>query len=125
MTARNLIGVALGALIGATLRWLAVALAPVGSPTWALVAVNGAGCLLMGYSMGTETGRPQDRQLLLTAGLCGALTTMAGFAVDTASLLDASRWSSAVAYVAATACVSFGGFEIGRRADDINRTSTR
>jgi CrcB protein len=79
--------VALGAAVGAPLRYLTDRLiqARAGSRfPWGTLAVNVAGSLLLGFLVGLPV-EPRVAALLGT-GFCGALTTYSTFAVETVTL---------------------------------------
>lgn len=109
MTARLTISVAVGSVIGALSRWLTLLIFSSGEPSWALIVVNGAGCGVMGWLVGSRRHR-SALGLGATAGFCGALTTFAGFALDTAKLIDAQRVAAALGYSAGTLSISFLAF---------------
>jgi CrcB protein len=79
--------VALGAAVGAPLRYLAGHLLDRGSDgelPWGTVLVNVAGSFLLGLVSGRAPG--EDAVALLGVGFCGALTTYSAFAVQTHDL---------------------------------------
>lgn len=100
------IAVAVGAAIGALLRWwlslkLSVGL---GAVPWGTLAANVLGGyvigLVLGYGNQTAALSPVWR-LLLTTGFCGGLTTFSTFSAETFSLLQAGRLLTAVGWIAA------------------------
>jgi fluoride exporter len=111
MTARLTISVAVGSVIGALSRWLALLIVSSEDPSWILILVNGTGCGVMGWLVGSRRHR-SALGLGATAGFCGALTTFAGFALDTAKLIDAQRVATALGYGAGTLSISFLAFAI-------------
>jgi fluoride exporter len=72
--------VALGAAVGAPLRYLVTHLLDARLP-WGTVAVNVAGSFLLGLFGGL--GLTGDAIALLGTGFCGGLTTYSAFAVQT------------------------------------------
>jgi fluoride exporter len=76
----TLLYVALGAAIGASLRFLA-GLVLDGRLPWGTALVNVTGSFLLGVSSGAALSG--DEMALLGAGFCGALTTYSAFAVQT------------------------------------------
>lgn len=106
MTARDLLGVVLGAMIGAASRWVLGDL--VGTRAGLLVA-NVLGCLVIGVA----TTR-RDPSPWLTAGWCGALTSFSALALQLASDLDSSRGGSAVGLLAGTISGCAVAFLLGR-----------
>jgi fluoride exporter len=109
---------ALGGALGALARW-GVSLALPGTPgglPWATLAVNLAGCLLIGVLLAVLPARfPQSIWLrpFLAVGVLGGFTTFSTFAVDVVRLGEAGASPVALAYVAASvlggvACVLLG-----------------
>jgi CrcB protein len=101
--------VALGAAVGAPLRYLTdVWIGPRDFP-WATLAVNVAGSLLLGLLAGGAARGAVSAGLLTLAGtgFCGALTTYSTFSYQTLQLLESGRIRAAVLNVlgSVTACV--------------------
>lgn len=113
MTPRRVAAVALGSIVGATLRWVVVAAVGASDPTWILLAVNTAGCIMVGAAV---AWRPADPSLLVTTGVSGAFTTFAGFVADTAALLDDGRALAAGAFCVAGVAAAVAGLATGRFA---------
>ncbi|MDT0307431.1 fluoride efflux transporter CrcB [Streptomyces sp. DSM 44917] len=93
--------VILGGAAGAVLRHLTdqALRARLGTAfPWGTLAVNLAGCALVGLLTGVAT----NVHLLLATGLCGALTTYSAFSWDTLTLASHGRRARAAAYVAAS-----------------------
>lgn len=103
--------VAVGGAIGATARWAVVSAAADGSgfPWWTL-AVNVAGCLVLG----ALAGRSDRVVALVGVGVCGGLTTFSTFSVELAGLLDDGRAGVAVAYLVASLVLGVAGVVAGR-----------
>jgi CrcB protein len=76
----SLLYVALGALVGAPLRYLAGVLLDGRLPS-GTIAVNWVGSFLLGWFSGL--GLTGHAMALLGVGFCGALTTYSSFAVQT------------------------------------------
>lgn len=96
------LSVALGGAVGAMLRygltgWLQTLtglMFPIGT-----LAVNVAGSLVIGSVLELSTGRflfSVETRLLLTTGLCGALTTFSTFSYETFALLEGQQWGAAI-----------------------------
>lgn len=98
-----------GARYGVTTAWPAVP----GSVPWATVAINVAGCLMIGVFLGRLSTRPGTHPLLrpfFATGVCGGFTTFSTFAVQT---LELGR--SAPVYVVATVAGALGAAWLGER----------
>ena len=96
----------LGGGIGSVLRWLtglaALRLFGPGFPAGTL-AVNLAGCLLMGVLARVLAGAGAgEARLLLLTGVLGGFTTFSAFALDTAALVGRGESGPALVYVLAT-----------------------
>ncbi len=98
---------ALGGALGALTRWgVAEALpsSPGGWP-WATLAVNLAGCLLVGLLLATLLARspaPAWARPLLAVGVLGGFTTYSAFAVEAVLLADGGAVVLAAGYVLAS-----------------------
>jgi CrcB protein len=95
---------ALGGALGALARWsVATALpsSPRGWP-WATLAVNLAGCVLVGVLLAVALARWPDSPWVrpfLAVGFLGGFTTFSAFAVETVLLAEAGAWPVATGYV--------------------------
>lgn len=112
---RELFFVGLGGFAGSALRYLVGKVFNGGFP-WGTLAVNVAGCLLIGIFYGLiERGNissPHVR-LLLTAGFCGGFTTFSAFMNENFLMLKAGYFLPFALYtagsiVAGLAAVWFG-----------------
>lgn len=111
---------AVGALVGAFLRYKMVEspMAVYGLPVNVLI-VNVLGSFILGLFSVLSVGLNFDPQytLLFAVGFCGSFTTMSSFALETANLADASRFSlmalNIVANVGLSLGAVFGGRAIG------------
>jgi CrcB protein len=112
---RSTMLVAVGGVVGASLRWGVGAGVPteVGSFPWATLLVNVVGCLLIGFAAQRFT-RGSDLWLALVVGGLGGLTTFSAFAVETRQLVDAERPLTALVYVAVTLVAGLGALEVAR-----------
>jgi CrcB protein len=94
----TLLLVALGAAVGAPLRYLTDRLVRARHDSafpWGTLVVNVAGSLLLGFLIGLPAGPALTA--LLGTGLCGALTTYSTFSYDTLRLAqDGARLLAAV-----------------------------
>ena len=90
----TLLLVGAGGLVGAAMRylvgtWVQDAAGAAGFP-YGTLAVNGAGCLLIGLLAGfAEARQPlgSEAQVFLVVGLLGGFTTFSAFGIDTIRLL--------------------------------------
>ena len=117
--------IAIGAALGALLRWgLTLALAPLSTQIpLGTLAANLVGGLLMGLVIGllpTFQEMPVALQLALTTGFLGGLTTFSAFAGETVTLmLRGNRaWSAAsiVAHVSGSLIATLAVVGLGRLA---------
>lgn len=106
ITAASAFAVAIGAALGALLRWLlGLAFNPL-LPSLPLgtLAANLVGGLLMGVAMAVfahyETV-PLAWRLAVTTGFLGGLTTFSAFSGETVQLLERQQWNWAAAMVSA------------------------
>ncbi|MFH0243564.1 CrcB family protein [Streptomyces sp. HK10] len=105
-------GGALGACAryGLTLAWPAAS----GGFPWAVLAVNAAGCALIGVLMalleehgGTRARHPLTRPFL-GAGVLGGFTTFSVYALDAVRLLEEGAAGTALLYLGATPAAALG-----------------
>ncbi len=100
--------VAAGGVLGASARYAATLLWPAapGAFPWTTLAVNTAGCALLGLLMVLATEAPAAPHPLLRpflgTGFCGGFTTFSAYALDTRRLLGADRAAEAVLYLGGT-----------------------
>lgn len=111
----TLLWVALGAAVGAPLRYLADRAFNVGrSFPWGTFAVNVAGSFILGLVMSLPVGPVASG--ILGVGFCGALTTYSTFGLEL-SLQLRSRPRTALTYAVASIAVglaaAFAGAAIG------------
>ncbi|MEU4559348.1 CrcB family protein [Actinoplanes sp. NPDC023936] len=101
--------VALGAAIGAPLRYLTDR--ALGSP-WGTLTVNVIGSFLLGVVLGL----PLSPALVALAGtgFCGALTTYSTFSWETLSLARRGERAAAAGYVAASVLAGLAAAWLGR-----------
>jgi CrcB protein len=97
---------------GATTRALATSLGNrPGSVPLGTLAVNIAGCLLLGALHGGHLAPPA--LTVLGTGMVGALTTFSGFAADTTWLASGGRRGLAAAYVALSLVAGVAAAAVG------------
>jgi fluoride exporter len=105
---------ALGALVGAPLRLLAVRIAGRDGrdPAPGTLAVNVAGSGLLGVVLGLGDV-PAWVVALVGTGFCGTLTTFSTFGADVVRLVEERAVRRAVGYVAATLVLGLGAAATG------------
>jgi fluoride exporter len=110
--------VALGAAVGAPLRYLADRFVQARHDSvfpWGTFVVNTAGSLVLGALTGAVGGGAagSTTQALLGTGLCGALTTYSTFSYETLRLAERGWMFLAVANMAATLFAGLGAVFFG------------
>jgi fluoride exporter len=108
--------VALGAAIGAPLRYLldrAVQTRHDSLFPWGTFAVNVAGSFLLGGLATTSLHTPAPAMAALGTGLCGALTTYSTFGYETVRLLQDRARLFAVINAAASTIAGLGAAALG------------
>jgi CrcB protein len=114
------LSVALGAAVGAPLRYLTDQAVQRRHDTvfpWGTFVVNVVGSLILGLVTGASMAGAGDRhlRLLLGTGLCGALTTYSTFSYETLRLAESGARFFAVANVAASIVAGIGSAALGVR----------
>lgn len=108
--------VAAGGAAGSAARYGVALLLPhdagAGVP-WATLAVNAAGCLLIGVLAVLVEGRHSLLRPLLGAGVLGGFTTYSTFAVDAVVLASRGAGWAAAAYVAGTLAAALAAVTVG------------
>ncbi|MFD5413593.1 fluoride efflux transporter CrcB [Streptomyces nojiriensis] len=117
----NWLLVVAGAAVGAPLRYLldrAVQARHDSLFPWGTFVVNAAACLVLGSLAGAAlAGAASSRlQLLLGAGLCGALSTYSTFSYETLRLAERGRGFLAAANVVMSVLVGLGAVRLGSQA---------
>ncbi len=102
---RQLLAVAAGGAIGASLRWLmagAIQRAAGGSFPWGTFAVNALGSFVLGFLFVYLLERSTYGELLrlmLTVGLLGAFTTFSTYSMESIRLMEQGAFGLAAANV--------------------------
>src|SRR5690242_9814117 len=109
---RELAAILAGGAVGALLRTgLSQAFSSdAGGWPWVTFAVNVVGAFALGYFVTRLQERlplSAYRRPLLGTGFCGALTTFSTVQVEVLGMLDAHRYGTALAYVAATVALGY------------------
>jgi fluoride exporter len=122
---RGALVVALGGVVGASLRYWSGRVAPVqaGAFPWSTFAVNLTGSLALGVLVivaGARWPEWHTPRLFLGVGVLGAFTTFSTFANETRSLLLVDHAATAASYVVASVAgglaVAWLGVILARRA---------
>lgn len=110
--------VAIGGVLGAMARfalarrwpWAATSGLP-----WATLAVNLAGCVLLGFLVRAlpAWGAGPGTRALLTVGFCGSFTTFSTFGYELVLLLQAGAYGTAALYLAASVALGVAGVALG------------
>ncbi|MFJ5710107.1 MULTISPECIES: fluoride efflux transporter CrcB [unclassified Streptomyces] len=112
----NWLFVALGAAVGAPLRYLtdrAVQARHDSVLPWGTLVVNVVGSFVLGLLTGVTSAQAQ---LLLGTGLCGALTTYSTFSYETLKLYEGGAKGYAVLNVAVSLAAGLGAVWLGTGA---------
>ncbi len=108
--------VALGAAVGAPLRYLVDRAVQARHDTlfpWGTFAVNAAGSFLLGALATTGLHTPAPVMALVGTGLCGALTTYSTFGYETVRLLQDRARLLAAFNAAASIIAGLGAAALG------------
>lgn len=108
--------VALGAAVGAPLRWLTDRLITARYPSrfpWGTLCVNLAGSFVLGVVLGSAAAPDAPLVLLLGTGFCGAFTTFSTFSFETVRLIEAgprryAAWNLVVSLVVGVLLATLG-----------------
>lgn len=107
---KSWVAVALGASIGAWIRWgLSVALNGIGIIPLGTWLANAMGGFLMGVALGVVHTMPHlspEWRLLMTTGFLGGLTTFSTFSAEAFALLQKQQYGWAVAHIGSHVIVS-------------------
>lgn len=106
MTPRLAVGVVIGGVIGATMRW---GLGELMGDRPGLLVANALGCLLFGWALAAGQGP------WLTVGKCGALTSFSALALQLAVDVDEAEFAAAASWLAVTVVLCLGAFRLGRQ----------
>lgn len=130
---RLYLAVALGSIIGGTVRWIASELLHDGLGTWfpfGTLFVNVTGSFLIGFyaALSAPDGRlfagPIQRQFAMS-GICGGYTTFSIFSLETIRLLDTGHLHIAAVNVGLSLigwlAAAWGGFALATRMNRLRR----
>ena len=116
MKLNRAVAVALGATLGAGLRWAAIRELGEDAGDLALLAVNVAGCLALALVAELPERVDPELRALLGAGVCGSLTTWSALAVQVGADVRAGAWATATGWLAANLAVGIMAAIVGRAA---------
>ena len=122
---RAAIAVGIGGLAGAGTRWSRVENLPATDVwPWGVLAVNLAGCLLLGYLAAAAWSARAHLpvSLGLGTGFCGSLTTFSALTVDVAQMARDSDWGYAAGYLVASVA---GGLALAIIGATLRKTQIR
>ena len=103
MTPKAAVAVGVGGLAGAGARWALVEVLPATDVwPWGVLAVNLAGCWLLGNlaAAAWSVRAHLPMSLGLGTGFCGSLTTFSALTVDVAEMARDGDWGFAAGYLA-------------------------
>lgn len=111
----NALAVALGAALGALLRWQAgLWLAARGPFPLGSLVVNVVGGLLIGMAL-VGLARPEQQlwRLLVVTGFLGGLTTFSAFSAESLQMLQQGRWGLALVHGSLHVAGALGAAALG------------
>jgi CrcB protein len=108
--------ITLGAFVGAPLRYVTDRLVQSRHDSvfpWGTLAVNLAGCLVLGALAGSGAAATGPLYALVGTGFCGALTTYSTFSYETVRLLQERAYFYAVTNVIVSVVAGLGAALLG------------
>jgi CrcB protein len=108
---------AVGALVGAFLRYAMVASPKtIGGLPINVLAVNVIGSFILGVFsvLAVALNLDSNYSLLVATGFCGAFTTMSSFALETSNLMDSNRFILVALNIIANVGLSLGAVLSGK-----------
>lgn len=117
----QLLAVALGGALGASLRWALTLLLPAATFPWPVLVANLSGSFAIGvvWAAAESAVLEPTVRLFLVTGLLGALTTFSTFSLDVVYLLQHQRWLAASGFLTANVigCVflTYVALSMGRK----------
>ena len=106
MDPKDLLLVAIGGALGASLRYLVILWVPTDGFPWSTLSVNLIGSFILGIIIGLGTNQLLDEKttLMIATGILGAFTTMSTYSMDTITLWENEK-ILAILYIIATAII--------------------
>jgi CrcB protein len=115
----NMFAVAIGAAVGANLRYLISTWAAQrfgsGFPYGTLL-INVTGCLVIGIVLtlaATRITLSEPLRLLVVTGMLGGYTTFSSFGYETFALIGGGNWAAAAIYMAGSLALGLGAVFVG------------
>ena len=108
---------AVGAIVGAFLRYIMVASPQtIGGLPVNVLAVNIIGSFILGLFsvLAVALNLNSNYTLLIATGFCGAFTTMSSFALETSNLMDGNRFILVLLNILANVGLSLGAVVSGK-----------
>jgi fluoride exporter len=108
---------AIGAIVGAFLRYIMVASPQtIGGLPVNVLAVNIIGSFILGLFsvLAVALNLNSNYTLLIATGFCGAFTTMSSFALETSNLMDGNRFILVILNILANVGLSLGALVSGK-----------
>jgi len=108
---------AVGAIVGAFLRYIMVASPQtIGGLPVNVLAVNIIGSFILGLFsvLAVALNLNSNYTLLIATGFCGAFTTMSSFALETSNLMDGNRFILVILNILANVGLSLGALVSGK-----------
>ena len=116
----NLLLIGAGGFFGAISRYGVSLIFPATKFHFGTLAVNLAGCLLIGIAFGflEREAMAKPAQLLMVTGFLGGFTTFSTFGLDALKMIHSGAYASAAVYVGISAVVGIAlvvvGFELAK-----------
>lgn len=98
---KMILAVGIGGFIGAILRYLLTLVIPLGTDAYKILIINVMGCVLLSVLYTYVKHKFNTSEIIVTGigvGLIGAFTTFSTFSVETAEMVLAGAYSSALSY---------------------------
>lgn len=116
LRATDLALVALGAAVGALLRWMIGSLAPATAAPWDVVVINVVGAFALGALPAVAAVRRSHRlTVLFGPGLLGGFTTVSAWVDDMRALVADGQMGAAALTLVVTLAAGLGAAHLGRR----------
>lgn len=112
---KQIILVGAGGFIGTVARYgvgRMISAAVTSGIPWGTLAVNAAGCLVMGM-VWQGSARDGDWRLFLATGICGGFTTFSAFAAENLGMIQSGQAYGSVAYSLISVMLGIGCMWLG------------